>query len=85
MRSPFGHASSLAMVDVVVLAGFSSSLMAALKPRIPSPIPFPSSGSFFGPKTNRAIPTITSSLDEETLRRRTVPDLGGTHACSLSF
>src|SRR6266567_2707537 len=31
-----------------------------LNPRIPSPKPFPSSGSFFGPKTSRATPRITS-------------------------
>src|SRR5260370_11268202 len=34
--------------------------MADLKPRIPSPIPLPNSGSFLGPNTSRAIPKITS-------------------------
>src|SRR6266851_9796789 len=47
-------------------SGFTSvdssgfSLMADLKPRIPSPIPLPNSGSFLGPNTSRAIPKITS-------------------------
>src|SRR5258708_9867904 len=46
---------------VVVLAGLSSSVfMADLKPRMPSPIPLPSSGSFFGPNTSKAIPQITN-------------------------
>src|SRR5215472_1794423 len=44
---------------VPLLAGFSSSLIASLKPRMPSPIPLPSSGSFLGPNTSRAIPKIT--------------------------
>jgi hypothetical protein len=52
---------SSAMV-VVVVAGFSSSaFMADLKPRMPSPIPLPSSGSFLGPNTSRAIPKMTSA------------------------
>src|SRR6516162_4540224 len=38
----------------------SSGLIADLKPRMPSPIPLPSSGSFWGPNTSRAIPRITS-------------------------
>src|SRR6266853_2656989 len=47
-------------------SGFTSvdssgfSLMADLKPRIPSPIPLPNSGSFLGPNTSRTIPKITS-------------------------
>src|ERR1700730_190189 len=46
---------------IVVLTGFSSSAcIADLKPRIPSPIPLPSSGSFLGPNTSNAIPKITS-------------------------
>src|ERR1700730_13112123 len=38
----------------------SRPFMAVLNPRIPSPIPLPSSGSFLGPNTSRAIPKITS-------------------------
>lgn len=45
---------------VSALSDVSCSLMADLNPRIPSPIPLPSSGSFLGPKTSRAIPKITS-------------------------
>src|SRR5439155_5126782 len=37
-----------------------SSLIADLNPRMPSPSPLPSSGSFLGPNTNSAIPTITN-------------------------
>jgi len=37
----------------------SCSFKAALNPRIPSPNPFPSSGSFFGPNTSKAMPKIT--------------------------
>ena len=39
-----------------VCSGFSADL----KPRMPSPIPFPNSGSFFGPNTSKAIPKMTS-------------------------
>ena len=39
---------------------FSSCLRADLKPRMPSPIPLPSSGSFLGPNTSSAIPKMTS-------------------------
>src|ERR1700758_1389463 len=34
--------------------------MPSLSARIPSPIPLPNSGSFFGPNTRRAIKKITS-------------------------
>src|SRR5258708_32295364 len=56
--SLLGYALSLELL--VVLAGFSSSaFMADLKPRIPSPMPLPSSGSFLGPKTSNASPKIS--------------------------
>src|SRR2546425_10115286 len=38
----------------------SCSFIADLKPRIPSPIPLPSSGSFLGPNTSKAIPKIAN-------------------------
>src|ERR1700738_2738945 len=43
-------------MSVVMDSGFPSSLIADLKPRIPSPIPLPSSGIFFPPNTSNAIP-----------------------------
>src|SRR4029077_13293956 len=50
---------SLAMATVTL--GFSSSVFIAdLKPRMPSPIPLPSSGSFLGPNTSRAVPKVTN-------------------------
>jgi hypothetical protein len=50
-----------AAIVVVVLTGFSSSaFIADFKPRMPSSIPLPSSGSFLGPNTSRAIQKITS-------------------------
>src|SRR5215475_13514306 len=42
------------------LARVSISFIAFLKPRIPSPRPLPSSGSFLGPNTNIAMVKITS-------------------------
>src|SRR5450432_2728101 len=54
------HATLLPPSAFVLSAGFSAPLIAALKPRIPSPRPLPNSGSFFGPKTSNAIPTMTS-------------------------
>src|ERR1700693_6000609 len=56
--SLLGYAVPLELL--VVLEGFSSSaFIADLKPRIPSPMPLPSSGSFLGPKTSNAIPKIS--------------------------
>src|SRR5208337_1400094 len=54
------HALSSGAVGVGVFKTGVSSFpcMAALKPRMPSPIPFPSSGSFLGPKTSKAIPAM---------------------------
>jgi hypothetical protein len=42
-------------------AGGSGPCNADLKPRIPSPIPLPNSGSFLGPNTSKAIPAINST------------------------
>jgi len=41
-------------------AAVGSAFIADLKPRIPSPSPLPSSGSFLGPKIKRAKPTMTN-------------------------
>src|ERR1700721_1467904 len=69
----FGETFVSAQLWVVMsaeTAGFGASLtsglissfadMADLKPRMLSPRPLPSSGSFLGPKTSNAIPNITS-------------------------
>src|SRR5258708_5033958 len=45
---------------VLLSEGSSCSLIADLKPRIPSPIPLPNSGSLLGPNTSKAIPKITN-------------------------
>jgi hypothetical protein len=50
------HTTLLTPSVLVLSAGFSSPLIAALKPLIPSPKPLPSSGSFFGPKTSNQNP-----------------------------
>src|SRR5437660_7916995 len=56
-----GRELLLSYEAMVVLSERSScSFIADLKPRIPSPIPLPSSGSFFGPNTSKAIPKITN-------------------------
>ena len=43
-----------------LLASSPLAFIASLKPRIPSPNPLPSSGSFLGPKTRRAMKAIMS-------------------------
>src|SRR5216683_2245770 len=45
---------------VILSDGSSRSFIADLKPLILSPIPLPSSGSFLGPNTSKAIPKITN-------------------------
>src|ERR1700675_627675 len=45
---------------MVLSEASTCSFIADLKPRIPSPIPLPSSGSFLGPNTSNAIPKITN-------------------------
>src|SRR6266550_4425636 len=56
-----GRELLLSYEAMVVLSERSScSFIADLKPRIPSPIPLPSSGSFLGPNTSKAIPKITN-------------------------
>src|SRR5580658_4792277 len=45
---------------VVLSESSTCSFIADLKPRIPSPIPLPSSGNFLGPNTSNAIPKITN-------------------------
>src|ERR1700693_3495925 len=45
---------------MVLSEASTCSFIADLKPRIPSPIPLPSSGSFLGPNTSKAIPKITN-------------------------
>src|SRR5579863_4661057 len=52
------HAFSSGAFGTGATTGSSFPCMAALKPRMPSPIPFPSSGSFFGPNTSKAIPAM---------------------------
>src|SRR5882724_2434580 len=47
--------------ELAFSAGWSCSCIADLKPRIPSPIPLPNSGSFLGPNTSKAIPAHTQS------------------------
>jgi hypothetical protein len=42
--------------------GFSSAFKADLNPRIPSPNPLPSSGSFLGPKMRSAIPAMIQQV-----------------------
>jgi hypothetical protein len=54
------HEALFSASSLLLSVGFSSPLMAALNPRIASPSPFPSSGSFLGPKMRSAIPAITS-------------------------
>src|SRR5882762_10710777 len=63
-QAEFAGTAQLQSLTTSVFASVGSSaafsLMADLKPRIPSPIPLPNSGSFLGPNTSRAIPKITS-------------------------
>ena len=46
--------------ELVFVVEEAPELNASLNPRIDSPKPLPSSGSFLGPKTSKAIPRITS-------------------------
>jgi hypothetical protein len=54
------HAVLFAPSGFAFSAAFSSPLIADLNPRIPSPSPLPSSGSFLGPKMSSAIPAMMS-------------------------
>jgi len=66
-----GHSSlssySLAIVFPVVTGFSSSAFMADLKPRMPSPIPLPSSGSFLGRKRARQFRKSPVDASVETI------------------
>ena len=70
---------SAALVSTGVLGLFACSaefsFIPSFRARMPSPIPLPSSGNFFGPKTNRAIKKITSKMHrlKQAFKHKTPP------------